>query len=163
MSRLLDTTVATTRRISSDLRPLVLDDLGLVAAAEWLLEGLAQRTGITFGLDLDPACVELGEPYASTLFRIIQESLTNVARHAHATHVTVRLRCEGRFAVLTIADNGVGMPANARAKPGSFGLRGLRERVLLLRGTLSILGGANAGTTLSVHLPIPEIVNPQPV
>lgn len=162
MGRLLDTTVATTRRISSDLRPLVLDDLGLVAAAEWLLEGLAQRTGITFELDLDPACVGLGEPHASTLFRIIQESLTNVARHARATHVAVRLRCEGRFVVLTIADNGIGMPADARAKPGSFGLRGLRERVLLLGGTLSILGGANAGTTLTVHLPMPEMVNPQP-
>ncbi len=100
MNRLLDSTVATTRRISSDLRPLVLDDLGLGAAAEWLLEGLAQRAGISFELQMDPSCADLGEPQASTLFRVMQESLTNVARHARATRVTVRLTREGGEAVL---------------------------------------------------------------
>jgi signal transduction histidine kinase len=155
MNRLLDSTVATTRRISSDLRPLVLDDLGLGAAAEWLLEGLAQRAGIAFELKIDPSCAELGEPHASTLFRVMQESLTNVARHARATRVTVRLAREGGDAVLTIADNGVGMNADARAKPGSFGLRGIRERVLLLGGVLSIAGDPSGGTTVSVRLPMP--------
>lgn len=155
MDRLLDSTVATTRRISSDLRPLVLDDLGLGAAAEWLLEGLAQRAAIAFELKIDPSCAELGEPHASTLFRVMQESLTNVARHARATRVAVRLAREGGNAVLAIADNGVGMRADARAKPGSFGLRGIRERVLLLGGVLSIASEPSGGTTVSVRLPMP--------
>lgn len=155
MNRLLDSTVATTRRISSDLRPLVLDDLGLGAAAEWLLEGLAQRAGIIFELKIDPSCAELGEPHASTLFRIMQESLTNVARHARATRVAVRLTREGGDALLTIADNGVGMKSEARAKPGSFGLRGILERVLLLGGVLSITGDPSGGTLVSARLPTP--------
>ena len=155
MNKLLDSTVATTRRISSDLRPLVLDDLGLGAAAEWLLEGLAQRAGITFELKIDPSCTELGEPYASTLFRVMQESLTNVARHACATRVAVRLVREGGDMILTIADNGVGMNADARSKPGSFGLRGIRERVLLLGGVLSIAAEPAGGTTVSARLPMP--------
>ncbi|MEO8132669.1 MAG: PAS domain S-box protein [Betaproteobacteria bacterium] len=154
MNRLLDSTVATTRRISSDLRPLVLDDLGLGAATEWLLEGLNQRAGIAFELKMDPSCAELGEPYASTLFRVMQESLTNVARHAQATRVMVRLAREAGDAVLSVADNGIGMQADARAKPGSFGLRGIRERVLLLGGVLTITGDASGGTTVSVRLPI---------
>ena len=155
MNRLLDSTVATTRRISSDLRPLVLDDLGLGAAAEWLLEGLAQRAGIAFELKIDPLCAELGEPHASTLFRVMQESLTNVARHARATRVAVRLSREDCEAVLAIVDDGVGMNADARAKPGSFGLRGIRERVLLLGGELSIASEPSGGTTVSVRLPMP--------
>ena len=85
----------------------------------------------------------------------MQESLTNVARHARATRVAVRLTREGGDAVLTIADNGVGMNADARAKPGSFGLRGIRERVLLLGGVLSIAGDPSGGTTVSARLPMP--------
>jgi len=155
MNRLLDSTVATTRRIASDLRPLVLDDLGLNAAAEWLLDGLEQRTGITFKLDIDSSCADVGEPQASTLFRVMQESLTNVARHAHASHVVVRLRCEDGDAVLTVADNGVGINPDARAKPGSFGLRGIRERVLLLGGTLNVERNQDGGTTVLARLPMP--------
>jgi PAS domain S-box-containing protein len=154
MNRLLDSTVATTRRISSDLRPLVLDDLGLGAAAEWLLDSLRQRAGIAFRLNMDPSCAELGEPYASTLFRVMQESLTNVARHARARRVDVSLVREGGDAVLTIADDGIGLDADARSKPGSFGLRGIRERVLLLGGTLNISSDAGAGTTVMAHLPL---------
>lgn len=159
MNKLLDSTVATTRRISSDLRPLVLDDLGLSAAAEWLLDGLAQRAGIAFELKIDPSCADLGEPHASALFRVMQESLTNVARHARATRVTVRLACEGSDAVLTIADNGVGMKSDSRAKVGSFGLRGIRERVLLLGGTMSVAGDEGGGTTVSVRLPMPVVTS----
>ncbi len=155
MNRLLDSTVATTRRISSDLRPLVLDDLGLGAAAEWLVDGLAQRASIACDLKVDPACAELGEPHASTLFRVMQESLTNVARHARATRVTVRLSRENGEAVLTVADNGIGMNPDARVKPDSFGLRGIRERMLLLGGTLTIAVNPAGGTIVSARLPMP--------
>ena len=158
MNRLLDSTVATTRRISSDLRPLVLDDLGLKAAAEWLLEGLAQRAGITFDLDIDPSCAELGEPQASTLFRVMQESLTNVVRHAQASHAVVRLAREDGDVVLSVADNGIGMNPAARAKPGSFGLRGIRERILLLGGALSLSRNEDGGTTVLARLRMPTAV-----
>jgi signal transduction histidine kinase len=155
MTRLLDSTMATTRRISADLRPLVLDDLGLVAAAEWLLQSLAHRSGLTYDLRIAPACATLGEPHASTLFRVMQESLTNVVRHARATRVEVRLTRAGDDALLTIKDNGIGMETGAQAKPRSFGLRGIRERVLLLGGELSIAGERGAGTTVSVRIPAP--------
>ena len=156
MTRLLDSTMATTRRISADLRPLVLDDLGLVAAAEWLLQSLAQRSGLTYDLRIDPACAALGEPHASALFRVMQESLTNVVRHARATQVDVRLARKGDDALLTIKDNGIGMGPGAQAKPRSFGLRGIRERVLLLGGELSVARAPGGGTTVSVRIPAPD-------
>jgi PAS domain S-box-containing protein len=154
MIGLLDATMATTRRISADLRPLVLDDLGLAAAAEWILQSLAQRSGIDYGLAIDPACASLGEPYASALFRVMQESLTNVVRHARATRVDVRLTRSGGEALLTIQDDGIGIERGAQAKVGSFGLRGIQERVLLLGGKLSIAGKSNRGTTVSVRIPL---------
>jgi PAS domain S-box-containing protein len=154
MRQLLDATVATTRRISADLRPLVLDDLGLGAAAQWLVQNVAQRSGLACDLDLDPACEHLGEPHASALFRIMQESLTNVVRHARAQRVGVRLERAGAIAVLTVSDDGVGMADGARAKPRSFGLRGISERALLLGGAVSITTAPEGGTTVLVRLPL---------
>jgi PAS domain S-box-containing protein len=154
MRALLDSTVATTRRISADLRPLVLDDLGLGAAAEWLAQGFAQRTQIPCSLQVDAACAQLGEPHASALFRIMQESLTNVARHARATRVSVRLERRGDDAVLTVLDDGVGMDRAARPNPRSFGLRGIGERALLLGGSAEIASRPGAGTTLVARIPL---------
>ncbi len=154
MRQLLDATVATTRRISADLRPLVLDDLGLGAAAQWLVQNVAQRSGLACALDLDPACEHLGEPHASALFRIMQESLTNVVRHARAQRVGVRLERAGAAAVLSVSDDGVGMADGARAKPRSFGLRGISERALLLGGAVSVTTAPEGGTTVLVRLPL---------
>jgi PAS domain S-box-containing protein len=155
MRQLLDTTVGTTRRISSDLRPLVLDHLGLEAAAQWLAQNFSQRSGVPCDLSVDPTCSTLGEPHASALFRIMQESLTNVAKHAGAGRVEVRLDRQGPDAVLVISDDGVGMEREARAKPRSFGLRGISERVLLLEGQLEVASAPGAGTTLRVRIPLP--------
>jgi PAS domain S-box-containing protein len=154
MRELLDATVATTRRISADLRPLVLDDLGLGAAAEWLVQNLAQRAGLACDLHVDPSCAQLGEPYASALFRVMQEALTNVARHARAGRVAVRLQRSGEVAVLSVADDGVGMDREARVKPRSFGLRGISERVFLLGGETSITSAPGEGTTLIARIPL---------
>jgi PAS domain S-box-containing protein len=154
MRELLDSTVATTRRISSDLRPLVLDHLGLEAAAQWLAQNFSQRSGLPCDLHVDPSCSALGEPYASALFRIMQESLTNVVRHARAKRVEVRLDRSGPEAVLSVRDDGVGMEQEARAKPRSFGLRGISERVLLLEGQVQIASAPGAGTTLLVRIPL---------
>jgi signal transduction histidine kinase len=154
MRDLLDSTVATTRRISADLRPLVLDDLGLGAAAEWLAQTFSQRTHVPCGLNVDAACCQLGEPHASAVFRILQESLTNVAKHAQAKRVEVRLERSGDDAVLTVIDDGVGMDTAARPNPRSFGLRGIGERVMLLGGEMKIASRPGAGTTLVVRIPL---------
>jgi PAS domain S-box-containing protein len=154
MRELLDFTVATTRRISADLRPLVLDDLGLGAASEWLMQNVVQRAGLSWNLHVDPACTDLEEPYASALFRIMQESLTNITRHAKAKNVSVDLRRAGAEAVLTVTDDGIGIDPVSRQKPGSFGLRGIGERVLLLGGAVAITGKPDAGTEVVARVPV---------
>jgi PAS domain S-box-containing protein len=154
MRELLDSTVATTRRISADLRPLVLDDLGLGAAAEWLAQSFSQRTQVPCELRVDASCAQLGEPHASALFRIMQESLTNVAKHARARRVAVRLERSGDDAVLTVTDDGLGMDPAARPSPRSFGLRGIGERVMLLGGEMQIASRPGAGTTLVARIPL---------
>jgi PAS domain S-box-containing protein len=154
MRDLLDFTVATTRRISADLRPLVLDDLGLGAAAEWLMQHVVQRAGLSWTLHVDPACAELEEPYASALFRIMQESLTNITRHAKAQNVAVDLRRIGDEAVLRVADDGIGIDGTQRSKPGSFGIRGIGERVTLLGGSVEINGQPGAGTVVRARVPV---------
>jgi two-component system sensor kinase len=154
MRGLLDATVATTRRISADLRPLVLDDLGLAAAAEWLVQNVVQRAGLTCTLHFDPACDGLGEPYATALFRVMQESLTNVVRHAHARHVQVRVERSAEQAMLSVIDDGVGLAREARSKPRSFGLRGINERVLMLGGEVNLASRPGAGMELTVKIPL---------
>ena len=156
MHELLDFTVSTTRRISSDLRPLVLDDLGLGAAAEWLMQTLPQRAGLACELHIDPSFADLGEPHASTLFRVMQESLTNVVRHAQAKRVVMQLEGCGDDALLTITDDGIGVgPASTESRPrNSFGLRGIRERILLLGGTVDISSQPGSGTRLVARIPL---------
>ena len=154
MRGLLDRTVAATRRISSDLRPLMLDDLGLAAALDWLVQNFSQRTAISTNLYVDDELAEVREPLASALYRIAQESLNNVARHASATSVDVRLERTGDDARVSISDNGRGITLENQAKSGSFGLLGIRERALLLGGDASISGDPGAGTTIQVRIPL---------
>jgi PAS domain S-box-containing protein len=155
MRGLLDFTFATTRRLSADLRPLVLDDLGLAAAAEWLVDGLMKRAKLDCDVHIDPSLADLGEPQATVLFRVLQESLTNVARHSNATSVQIRLERDADHAVLTVRDDGTGMEAGAQAKPRSFGLRGIRERVLVLGGEVELTSRPGEGTTLRARVPLP--------
>jgi len=154
MRSLLDDAVASTRRIASDLRPLVLDDLGLVAATQWLVQSFMQRSGVQCELTVEPADLELDEPYATATFRILQESLTNVARHARASHVEVRVTRGQDRVVLKVRDDGIGFDPARPRKPGSFGLAGLRERAYLVEGELSIESASGRGTTIEVHIPL---------
>jgi PAS domain S-box-containing protein len=150
----LDETVAATRRISADLRPLMLDDLGLTAAAEWLAQNFSERTGIPCKLRILPPDIELGEPNASTLYRILQESLTNVARHAKASEVDVVIEQTDGVLKLSVKDDGRGFdPAEARTQK-TYGLLGLRERTLLLGGEASVTSEPGRGTTIEVHIPL---------
>lgn len=153
MLAMLDGAVASTRRIAADLRPLVLDDLGLVAAIEWVAQNFMQRTGVPCELLVDES-LELPEPYATGVFRIVQESLANVAKHAQATEVTVELQVRGDSLLLRVQDNGVGFrPADPR-KPQSLGLVGLRERAHLLRGEVAVDSSPGAGTRVQARIPV---------
>lgn len=155
MLGMLDTTVAATRRIAADLRPLMLDDLGLVPAIEWLVQNFGQRTGVACILTVDED-VELHEPYATAVFRIVQESLANVAKHADASEVTVRIDRIPGSVVLQVRDNGRGFLTDTPRKPYSLGLMGLRERTQLLKGRISIDSQPGQGTRIDVRIPVAE-------
>ncbi|RKP50655.1 sensor histidine kinase [Trinickia fusca] len=154
MRALIDEAVTSTRRIASDLRPLMLDDLGLVPAVQWLVQGFRKRYGIECDLFVEPEDLELDEPQASTTFRIMQESLQNVAKHAHASRVMVSLVREDGEVQLLVRDNGLGFDAAAPRKLNSFGLAGLRERSYLVEGRLTIESSPGQGTTIDVRIPL---------
>lgn len=156
MRSVLDSTVAATRRISADLRPLMLDDLGLLAALEWLAEETSRRHGFSVELAVDEASANLPEPLASQVYRIVQESLTNAGRHAAAQRVRVTLRMIGPEVHLDVEDDGRGLSPEDLRKKGSFGLVGIRERAYILAGSVEIRGDAGEGTVIHVRLPIPE-------
>jgi PAS domain S-box-containing protein len=156
MHVLLDTTVAATRRISADLRPLILDDLGLIAGIEWLVQDFTRRTGIEGELAIAVPELELQDPQATALFRILQESLTNVARHARASQVEVVLDRSGDSVMLSVRDNGEGFVTTRPRQPNSYGLLGLRERAHLLGGEARIDSAPGQGTTIEVRIPIAE-------
>lgn len=155
MVGMLDTTVAATRRIAADLRPLLLDDLGLAPAIEWLANSFTQRTGVHCEVDVDEE-LELQEPYATAVFRIVQESLANVAKHAQATEVSVLVARTPRAVVLEVSDNGRGFATDAPRKRHSLGLMGLRERAQLLKGSASIESQVGQGTRVQVRIPVSE-------
>jgi signal transduction histidine kinase len=156
MQALLDSTVAATRRISADLRPLMLDDLGLAAAVEWLIESFRERNAIECELIAPSEDLDFKEPLASCVFRILQESLTNVARHSGASSVQVALaRSNGEIA-LTVKDNGRGFSPDAPRKPDSYGLMGLRERAFLVGGKVAIASAPGKGVRIDVRIPLAQ-------
>jgi PAS domain S-box-containing protein len=155
MLAMLDAAVASTRRIAADLRPLVLDDLGLVPAIEWLVQNFTQRTGVPCRLQADES-IELREPYATAVFRIVQESLANVAKHAGASQVSVRVATEDGTLALSVQDDGRGFNPDDPRKPQSLGLVGLRERAHLLQGHLSVHSAPGQGTRVEARIPFAE-------
>lgn len=149
----IDSTIAAVRRISSDLRPLVLDDLGFSAAANWYIAQFAERSGITVNADLPDTDPAHGGALATTLFRILQESLTNIARHAEAMHVGVTLRREDRQWRLSITDDGKGFDDMSIRSQRGIGLLGMRERVQMQGGTFVLKSAPNQGTLVEVCIP----------
>ncbi|SDI45197.1 ATP-binding response regulator [Propionivibrio dicarboxylicus] len=150
---MLNTTVDSVRRICEDLRPGMLDDLGLEAA----LASYARRFSRQFGIlcDLSLSCEDFGldEPMSTAIFRIVQEALTNIARHAEASHAMVALDERDGDLLVTIADDGRGLPPEPTETRQSFGIVGIRERVSLLRGTVTIDSAPGRGTHIEVRLP----------
>jgi len=160
MEALLKQTVAATRRIAADLRPLMLDDLGLVPAVEWLVDGFTQRNGIPCELAVNVGELELPSAHATAVFRIVQESLSNVAKHARASRVQVDIERNGTQVTLSIRDNGAGFSLSDPRKPNSYGLLGLRERASLLGGEASITSAPGEGTWVQIQLPITTPATP---
>jgi PAS domain S-box-containing protein len=158
MSSVIDSTLQATRRISSELRPLILDDLGLIAALEWLVEGFIDRTGLVCELRVD-GDLELDDARKSAVFRIAQEALTNVARHAKASRVDVRVERQADAIAIDVRDNGVGFNQPDERSRYSRGLLGMRERAYLLGGTFSITSAPGKGTNLEVRIPLSEAID----
>jgi PAS domain S-box-containing protein len=154
ISTLVDGTVKTVRRIATDLRPGILDDFGLAAAIEWQLQEFEQRAGIECVFLGDAEDLALAPQAATALFRILQETLTNVARHAEARHVEVRLESTAQGLVLEVQDDGRGIAPAEVEGSRSLGLLGMRERVRLLAGRLEIEGQPERGTRVRVTVPL---------
>lgn len=149
---LVDRTIEAVHRISLDLRPTTLD-LGIVAALEWQAREFEKQMGIAVIMRCphrDDGDLELEPDHASALFRIFQEALTNIAKHAGATRVTVSLRRQRKLLTLSICDNGRGIQAADRLKPQSFGLRGMSERASALGGTLALSAAPGGGTMVTI-------------
>ena len=146
---LVDRTIEAVHRISLDLRPTTLD-LGIVAALEWQAREFEKQMGIAVVMRCPDKNLELEPDHASALFRIFQEALTNIAKHAGATRVTVSLRRQRRLLTLSICDNGRGIQAADRLKPQSFGLRGMSERASALGGTLALSAAPGGGTMVTI-------------
>jgi PAS domain S-box-containing protein len=153
MDMLLDDTIRSVRKISSQLRPSVLDDLGLVAGIEWLINDFKEKTGIScrFSSDIDDSY--LGKDLSTALFRILQEALTNIIRHAKATKVTVDIMDDAGFVVLTVEDNGRGITDKEASSSKSLGLLGMHERARSFKGMVAISGRNGRGTLLNVAIP----------
>jgi signal transduction histidine kinase len=156
MNEALDRTVGSVRRIAADLRPLMLDDLGLADAAGWLVEDFARRSGVACKLEkaLEDRMDGVDRSVSTAVYRALQESLTNIARHAGARHAWILLAVEGATVRLEVEDDGRGIPADALASGRSLGLKGMRERVLYLGGTVEVTGAARGGTRVHVRVPL---------
>jgi len=156
MSALVDSAVQTTRRICTELRPTILDDLGLVAAIEWQVREYEIRTGIECVLHLDESGISPDGDGSIALFRILQESFTNIIRHAHATRVEIALHREGDNIMMQIKDNGVGISEDKVLNPLSHGIRGMIERAWDLGGALSVSDAPGRGTVIYALIPSPQ-------
>ena len=161
MSELVDATVKSARRISTELRPGVLDDLGLVAAIEWQAQEFQRHTGIRCQATLPLVNPKLHRAALTAIFRILQEILTNVARHATASRVTINMKVTTSKLILEVHDNGRGISESAVSSSQSLGLLGIRERTLLLGGEVQIRGIPRKGSRVTLIVPLDRRKSPR--
>lgn len=155
-----DTAISTVQRIATDLRPVILDSLGLNAALEWQVEDFARRTGLVWHVKVPRGETALTRDRATAIFRILQESLTNVTRHAQAFKVEVKFTESAGAATLVVRDDGVGITRAQIENPHSIGLIGMKERAQAFGGSVEIGGSPGAGTTVTVCLPLEAPAQP---
>jgi signal transduction histidine kinase len=144
------------RHMVNELRPALLDDMGLPAALRNYVDNFVTLTGIETEMFLCATCDDLDDTIKTTLFRVTQESLTNVARHAQATQTLINMECDDVQVTMKIKDNGIGFDPNeilAGDREGAWGLIGIEERVKLVEGTVEIISQPNKGTTVAVTVP----------
>jgi PAS domain S-box-containing protein len=153
MESQIDSGIKTVRKICSDLRPHVLERLGLSAGIEWFVNAFAKRTGINCRVDIAEGLPDPGKDLSLVIFRVLQEAMTNVARHAEATKVKIDLLRRAKLLVLTISDNGKGITQDDVENPESFGILGMRERIRFWGGRSEFKGSVK-GTRITIHLPL---------
>jgi len=156
IQRLLEASAASLRRIVVGLRPPLLDEVGLAGAVTWLTKDFAEITGVACELQVAPG-VDVRDPYASAAFRIVQESLTNIRKHAAARKAKVCVSLEGPDLFLSIQDDGNGFDATQPRRRDAVGLSGLRERARLLGGRLDVHSTPGQGTLVAARLPYPTL------
>jgi len=154
MLKFIDMTIQSVKRITMDLRPGLLDHLGLVPAIQWQAEEFQKRTGISCEVKVDPEDISLDKDQATTVFRIFQETLTNAARHANASHIETTLKAYDGMLKMIVKDNGKGITRKQIADPKSFGLIGIRERAFFCGGDVMFTGKKGHGTSVIVSIPI---------
>jgi len=159
MYELIDEAIQTVKRISTELRPGVLDDLGLSAAIEWAGQEFEKRTEIKLEFTSGPKDIILDGDRSTAIFRIFQEALTNIVRHANATKVRISLKQDGDRVILRIRDNGKGIDKKQLSDPKAFGLIGMRERAMSKGGDVKISGTPGGGTTIIVSIPLKNMEN----
>ena len=158
VSEEIDALATSLRRVAADLRPPVLDDLGFVAALTWMMEGFERRFGVHTRCEVRTQELRLNDLAAISLYRVVQEALTNVARHAQANEVTVKLSVDDRDCHLRIHDDGVGFALDSPPRADAFGVLGMRERIVMLGGILRIKSTPGNGVSVTAHVPLSRIL-----
>ncbi len=159
MQGLLDNVITMTKSMASALRPPLLDDFGLLAAVEWMAANFQKKTAVTCSVESNGMTIALDDPAESAIFRVIQEALTNIEKHAHADNATISFRHNGTRLNVMIRDDGVGMAADSNSKPGCYGLIAMQERIFVLGGTISIENAPPHGVAISLSIPIEPMPN----
>jgi PAS domain S-box-containing protein len=158
MAELIDTTINKVRTISTQLRPSILDHFGLIAAIEWQASEFQKRTAIRCKVDIEPKDMSFKDPYSTAIFRIFQETLTNIARHSKASRVNVSFYRKKKFIELKVNDNGIGLSGDKLSHHKSLGLIGIRERANSLGGEVKFISENGEGTTVILTVPVNEIL-----
>ena len=159
MQGLLDNVITMTKSMASALRPPLLDDFGLLAAVEWMAANFQKKTAVVCSVESSGMNIALDDPAESVIFRVIQEALTNIEKHAHADNATISFRHSGNRLDVMIRDDGVGMAPNSDCKPGCYGLIAMQERIFVLGGTISIENAPPHGVAISLSIPIEPTSN----
>jgi two-component system sensor histidine kinase UhpB len=154
MTETIDATLETARSVARDLHPTALEDLGLAAAIEMHVERVARRANLESTLELSESDGRIDRSVARAAFRILQESLTNVVRHAESSAVTVRLAVSNSELELEVTDNGRGIAEDALSRQGSFGLLSMRERAAAFEGSVTVMAAHPRGTRVLLRMPI---------